>query len=369
MTVEQAKAFVQEHKYNPQYEIVWWMVAGLLDGEASEEFFALSSLRSIDIRFANRLVGPGTTSSRLKTGDQLCVGSVNVSLALMSARKSNVARQSELESVSDLLTLNFIFDEAFLAAHLTPMALAAIQTIDVPYPDDIEPQYSLLAMIQGILAEMVSTAILFMPSSVLKTNEDTYIQHAIRAIIVGIFGDMEIIHHWTRDPLPTPKGFEKIYQPDFFAERDGFPFIVVEVKKPDADPTILDGDARKVPHMMKIALDRMYLAGIEQPVVIGLLVQDRRCQVMALSLPYEAIYLTQTIGTFEIPDDRVQLGLLLPAIGPLACAKDLATNTLDEIVRRPKVAPKELHPWTRPSYYLKCIKVPAPLPPAVDIDL
>ncbi|KAI8599516.1 hypothetical protein EDD21DRAFT_339706 [Dissophora ornata] len=41
MTVEQAKAFVQEHKYNPQYEIVWWMVAGLLDGEALEEFFGL----------------------------------------------------------------------------------------------------------------------------------------------------------------------------------------------------------------------------------------------------------------------------------------------------------------------------------------
>ncbi|KAI8599787.1 hypothetical protein EDD21DRAFT_432307 [Dissophora ornata] len=41
MTVEQAKAFVQEHKYNPQYEIVWWMVAGLLDGEALEEFFDL----------------------------------------------------------------------------------------------------------------------------------------------------------------------------------------------------------------------------------------------------------------------------------------------------------------------------------------
>ncbi|KAI8601384.1 hypothetical protein EDD21DRAFT_353715 [Dissophora ornata] len=41
MTVEQVKAFVQEHKYNPQYEIVWWMVAGLLDGEALEEFFDL----------------------------------------------------------------------------------------------------------------------------------------------------------------------------------------------------------------------------------------------------------------------------------------------------------------------------------------
>ncbi|KAF9903851.1 hypothetical protein EC991_003262, partial [Linnemannia zychae] len=41
MTVEQAKAFVQEHKYNPRYEIMWWMVAGLLEGEALEDFFDL----------------------------------------------------------------------------------------------------------------------------------------------------------------------------------------------------------------------------------------------------------------------------------------------------------------------------------------
>ncbi|KAG9320091.1 hypothetical protein KVV02_003903, partial [Mortierella alpina] len=41
MTVEQAKAFVQEHKYNPRYEIMWWMVAGLLEGEALEGFFNL----------------------------------------------------------------------------------------------------------------------------------------------------------------------------------------------------------------------------------------------------------------------------------------------------------------------------------------
>ncbi|KAF9149983.1 hypothetical protein BGX20_005827, partial [Mortierella sp. AD010] len=41
MTIEQAKVFVQEHKYNPQYEIVWWMVAGLLEGEALKEFFEL----------------------------------------------------------------------------------------------------------------------------------------------------------------------------------------------------------------------------------------------------------------------------------------------------------------------------------------
>ncbi|KAG0198329.1 hypothetical protein BGX28_008242, partial [Mortierella sp. GBA30] len=40
MTVEETTVFVQEHKYNPQYEIVWWMVAGLLDGEALDGFFS-----------------------------------------------------------------------------------------------------------------------------------------------------------------------------------------------------------------------------------------------------------------------------------------------------------------------------------------
>ncbi|KAI8596323.1 armadillo-type protein, partial [Dissophora ornata] len=35
-------AGMMTHKYNPQYEIVWWMVAGLLDGEALQEFFSLS---------------------------------------------------------------------------------------------------------------------------------------------------------------------------------------------------------------------------------------------------------------------------------------------------------------------------------------
>ncbi|KAF9949709.1 hypothetical protein BGZ72_008558 [Mortierella alpina] len=41
MTMEQAAVFVQKHKYNPQYEIVWWMVAGLLEGEALNNFFCL----------------------------------------------------------------------------------------------------------------------------------------------------------------------------------------------------------------------------------------------------------------------------------------------------------------------------------------
>ncbi|KAG0057095.1 hypothetical protein BGZ83_001529 [Gryganskiella cystojenkinii] len=41
MTMEQVTAFVHQHKYNPQYEIVWSMVAGLLEGEPLGHFFEL----------------------------------------------------------------------------------------------------------------------------------------------------------------------------------------------------------------------------------------------------------------------------------------------------------------------------------------
>ncbi|KAF9401152.1 hypothetical protein BGX21_002536, partial [Mortierella sp. AD011] len=39
MTVEETKAFIQQHKYNPRYQIFWWMVAGLLQGETLALFF------------------------------------------------------------------------------------------------------------------------------------------------------------------------------------------------------------------------------------------------------------------------------------------------------------------------------------------
>ncbi|KAF9906563.1 hypothetical protein EC991_000505 [Linnemannia zychae] len=41
MKVEPTARFVQRHKYNPRFEIVWWMVAGLLQGEALTNFFRL----------------------------------------------------------------------------------------------------------------------------------------------------------------------------------------------------------------------------------------------------------------------------------------------------------------------------------------
>ncbi|KAG0000424.1 hypothetical protein BGZ79_005943 [Entomortierella chlamydospora] len=41
MTVEETKAYIRQHKYNPRHHIVWWMLAGLLEGEALTSFFGV----------------------------------------------------------------------------------------------------------------------------------------------------------------------------------------------------------------------------------------------------------------------------------------------------------------------------------------
>ncbi|KAF9079320.1 hypothetical protein BGX27_006605, partial [Mortierella sp. AM989] len=41
MSCKEALDIVQQHKYNPRYEIVWWMVAGLLEDKALSSFFNL----------------------------------------------------------------------------------------------------------------------------------------------------------------------------------------------------------------------------------------------------------------------------------------------------------------------------------------
>ncbi|KAF9197308.1 hypothetical protein BGZ49_002312, partial [Haplosporangium sp. Z 27] len=187
-----------------------------------------SSLTTIDMRYINNLVGPGTTSSKLRTEHRLSVDGVDVSLLLMEARMDIVMRQSDVSEVSDLLT---------------------------------------------------------------------------------------------RDPLPTPIGFEEIYLPDYFAEKDGFAFAVVEVKKPVADGTCLQADQRKVPSMMKIMLDMMYTAGVKDPVTLGFVIAKSRCDIHTMSVEHEALYMYKLIGSFELPKSNIQLGLLFAALAPLTTAQ------------------------------------------------
>lgn len=83
------------------------------------------------------------------------------------------------------------------------------------------------------------------------------------------------VHSRGRDPLPTPRGFEELYFPDYFAEFDNLPLFVVEIKKPGAVDDDLEGDQRKLPCMAKLVLDYILDAGVLAPSVIGLRIRDK----------------------------------------------------------------------------------------------
>ncbi|KAG0248999.1 hypothetical protein BG011_009676 [Mortierella polycephala] len=64
---------------------------------------AWSSLNSIDFKYIDCFVEPGTTSSRLNTNSWLIVEETNVSKAVMDGHRDNLKMQSEITNVYDLL--------------------------------------------------------------------------------------------------------------------------------------------------------------------------------------------------------------------------------------------------------------------------
>ncbi|ORZ07705.1 hypothetical protein BCR41DRAFT_399515 [Lobosporangium transversale] len=341
-----------------------------------------SSLNSIDFHYINHLVGPGSTSSQLHTSARLVIGTTDVSQILMNARKEIVKRQSELENTSDILSLNFIFDTEFLKKHLPVKVFTKMSPIFILTPEKKEIEIlsecamfaathtfletkkyvrdisSSEAMIEDVLVSFTIRPSLWQDSSLefitqqsQQKNEDTYTQAIVKNIITGVFTNLDIADHWGRDPLPLPTGFEEKYYPDYYAERNGHPFIVVEVKKPGVPHDALDSDKRKLPCMMKLMLDRLLSNGVPSPVVLGFLIG--------------AVYLYRDIGVFDLPRNNLQLGLLLPALGPLISVKELAVGMISKIDNLTSPEDTTMK-WRRRSYYISGVRIPAPLPSTVE---
>ncbi|MCX8566022.1 MAG: HEAT repeat-containing protein [Glomeribacter sp. 1016415] len=49
LDAKELQDFIMQHKYNPRYQIVWWMVAGLLKNKTLEGFFTLLEKRPLDL--------------------------------------------------------------------------------------------------------------------------------------------------------------------------------------------------------------------------------------------------------------------------------------------------------------------------------
>ncbi|KAF9140439.1 hypothetical protein BG015_001662 [Linnemannia schmuckeri] len=274
--------------------------------------------------------GPGEPSSKLR-GDAWFVKGVNVSARLMSARSANMSQQNILRETHDLLTLNFIFTKAFIEHCFKEgdenEIVAQLVKADVPEVSrqgvDLVVKCALAAASQeyldfkamlrrtslessgltgDILTTYTTTNALWQGRTRLAQNEDTYIKRQC-------------------DQLPVPKGYEEVLQPDFFAEVDQLCFAIMEVKKPNMTMDDIEDDARKLPCMMKIALNLLIHGNVQDATVLGFLVNENICEVLTMNLEHEAVYIPKCLGRFKLPQDRLDIPALLLSLGPLTAAK------------------------------------------------
>jgi hypothetical protein len=147
-----------------------------------------------------------------------------------------------------------------------------------------------------ILSTYTATNALWWNRTELSQNEDSYIKQSVMPMIDAVFGSLNMVQHWyvslhivnnisyesdldflivfirQCDPLPAPMGYEEVLQPDFFGEIEDLCFVVMEVKKPNATLNNILDDTRKLPSMMKIALNMLIHANVRNATVLGFLV-------------------------------------------------------------------------------------------------
>ncbi|KAG0266111.1 hypothetical protein DFQ27_000158 [Actinomortierella ambigua] len=323
--------------------------------------------------------GPGESSSTLH-GDALWIRGVNVSSRLMSARGTNMSDQSDLSEVHDLLA--FIEDcfpddeESEIAALLliadvpdvpeqvislfAKWALAAASQEYVGFQRMLRGSSLVLEGLAGDLLRMyTSTTALWPNRTQLPFDEDSYIKRSVMPMIDAVFGSLGTVERW-RHQLPVPDGYEEVLQPNFYAEVDQLCFAIMEVRKPNAPKADIEDGARKLPCMMKIALNMLIHQDVQDPTVLGFQVSENTCEVFSLSLKYEAIYIPKSLGRFRLPQDQLDIPGLLPALGPLTAAKSIASTMVTSINRRRShLGTGEFSSLTRPSYYVYGTNVPS----------
>ncbi|KAI1291297.1 hypothetical protein EDD11_009026 [Mortierella claussenii] len=326
----------------------------------------------------NWLVGPGDSSSRLKTGMLWKVKDVNISQNL-AERRSETMLALELLVDPDLLALrNFIY---------TPKVLQDVMSVDdwtealeswqlgyecnkdevelvhvVSFACNMHTRTTLNQAItqirrmnttnplHSIIENHLRTSVLWgrttdVPGQLRQVNEDTFINDYVKPVMDGLFGDfINCTMHWARDELqcgPCYVNEEKLY-PDFFLSIKGHTVAIMEAKAPNRGITGYMDDRRKLYDQMKLAVDGLLSSGIDTSVV-GFLVSGQRVEVFAMSLRYEACYLLVDIGEFDLVTSRYQFGNILTAARPLLTARNITMEALGKLRIMNVTSAKPIH--------------------------
>ncbi|KAF9370989.1 hypothetical protein CPB97_002306 [Podila verticillata] len=257
----------------------------------------------------NWIVGPGDSSSRLKTQKLWRIKDVNISQNLADRRSEVMLALEKLEDPDVLAVRNFIYtskvlqdvmsidqwteavelwqeehnvtvDEANLADIVSfvfnmhtkttlSQAVALTRVMDTASP------------LHAVIENHLRTSVLWsrttdVPGQLRQVNEDTFINDFVKPVLDGLLGDLaNCTMHWTRDELlcgPSYKNEEKLY-PDFFLSVKGHAIAIMEAKAPNRCAAGYRDDRRKLYDQMKLSVDGLLSSGINTSVV-GFLVNE-----------------------------------------------------------------------------------------------
>ncbi|KAI8349386.1 hypothetical protein B0O80DRAFT_460561 [Mortierella sp. GBAus27b] len=253
---------------------------------------------------------------------------------------------------SDLLVMNFIFTEPFLAQRFGKPA--AFELCHRTVPPACQRDTNIVGRIGSDISlskeKFVATLNREHPLSYIIPNlvqepnfwsksrsaEGTYQTKFVNHIIRGILHGLQYRDSYTTASLPMPLEHSEDLKPDFFGtayeeteaedvidERGALPlpFIVAEVKKPEVDAHLNRKDRFRI--------------SIE---VIGLLFQ-----VYTMAPVNEAIYIPVRWGAFPVPERHLQIGSMGASLSILSEIKIDARE-------RGKIITND--PMTRRSYHL-----------------
>ncbi|KAI8348236.1 hypothetical protein B0O80DRAFT_185877 [Mortierella sp. GBAus27b] len=91
---------------------------------------------------------------------------------------------------------------------------------------------------------------------------------------------------------------------------------------------------------MKLSLERLLVAGVRDPTVIGFLVQDNVCIFYTMKQDFEAKYPPVRIGDFKVPRGNDTLGLLITKGSLFLTTMSIVETTVRKIRSRTPLLPQ-----------------------------
>ncbi|KAF9351227.1 hypothetical protein BGX34_000732, partial [Mortierella sp. NVP85] len=361
------------------------------------------------------VAGPGTRSCDLHL-EPLVINGRSISKELMDVRKSYFDGSRDLETMDDLLVMNFIFTEKFIREHFSEDIVSELfPREDIPPLSEADSQCVTTAVqlakekgaveferfaeertysdwkdpLGRLFYEWSSNYEMREDGSgrFTKMNTATYMHYYMSPILKAFFSGMGMAQCWGDSPeLP------KKYRRDFFLLRmfGGYrhlTMMVLKMTKRDVKERHRAKDERELFFSMKVSLDLLMKANVKDPEVVGLLVRgnvssidinvfiffgvwtltftmifraDSRIEFFTLRIQHEALYFPRLLGIMEIPRKYTDFDCLFEGLPVVLAARSIVSRTLEAVKScAPDEDPDLLilddseHPLCRPSFYIE----------------